>query len=169
MGAKITPVDAPPVVLLAPDRTAYARLARLITRGRVTSRKGDCALRLADLEEFCSGVGLIAIALPPLGPLPTSQTHEGRESKPPRSVSAISGRLNLYIPMDGAVDLEKEKARLAKELEKARRDAEVCAGRLSDPKFAANAPAAEVAKIRTRAEEAGGVIGRLTAILEELK
>src|ERR1700684_2087119 len=32
VGAEITPVDAPPVVLLATDRAAYGRLSQLITR-----------------------------------------------------------------------------------------------------------------------------------------
>jgi error-prone DNA polymerase len=62
IGAEITPVDAPPVVLLAPDRAAYGRLSRLITRGRLRSPKGGCALRLVDVAEL--GPGLIAIAPP---------------------------------------------------------------------------------------------------------
>ncbi len=62
IGAEITPVDAPPLVLLAPDRPAYGKLARLITRGRLRSPKGECAIHLADLAEL--GSGLIAIALP---------------------------------------------------------------------------------------------------------
>ncbi len=87
VGAKITPIDAPPVVLLAPDRAAYARLARLITRGRVCSRKGACTLRLAQLAEFCSGAGLIAIALPPpLGPAPASQRQDAPDPGPLRGV-----------------------------------------------------------------------------------
>ncbi len=34
IGAELTPRDAPPIVLWAPDRDAYGRLARLITLGR---------------------------------------------------------------------------------------------------------------------------------------
>ena len=64
IGAEITPVDAPPIVLLAPTRLAYARLARLITRGRVRSRKGECEIRLADIAELCPDAGLIAIVVP---------------------------------------------------------------------------------------------------------
>ena len=33
IGAEIVPQDAPPVVLWAPDRSAYGRLSRLITVG----------------------------------------------------------------------------------------------------------------------------------------
>ncbi|MBI4350057.1 MAG: valine--tRNA ligase [Elusimicrobia bacterium] len=89
--------------------------------------------------------------------------------KPPRAISALSGAFTLYVPMEGAVDLEKEKARLAKELEKARKDGEQALSRLNDPAFTAHAPKAEVEKIKARSEEMSGKISRLTAILEELK
>src|SRR6478736_8262204 len=46
IGAEITPVDAPPVVLWASDRAAYGRLCRLITRGRRQAEKGECSLSL---------------------------------------------------------------------------------------------------------------------------
>ena len=44
IGAEITPIDAPPVVLWATDRAGYGRLCRLITRGRRRAPKGECAL-----------------------------------------------------------------------------------------------------------------------------
>ncbi len=94
----------------------------------------------------------------------------GRDlSKPARAVSAISGAFNIYVPMDGTVDLEKEKGRLAKELEKARADGEQCARRLEDRTFMERAPKAEVEKIKARSEDCGGRIDRLTKILEELR
>ena len=40
IGAEITPLDAPPVVLLATDRAAYGRLVRLITLGRRRAEGG---------------------------------------------------------------------------------------------------------------------------------
>ncbi|MEI7528109.1 MAG: valine--tRNA ligase [Elusimicrobiota bacterium] len=93
---------------------------------------------------------------------------EAAPEKPPRSVSVLSGPFTVYIPMDGAVDLDKEKVRLEKELDRARKDSAQCQQRLSDPAFAAHAPAAEVEKIKTRAAETAGRISRFTAILEEL-
>ena len=62
IGAEITPLDAPPLVLLAPDRAAYGRLARLITRGRLRCCKGECELYFSDIAELAEG--LIAIVLP---------------------------------------------------------------------------------------------------------
>jgi len=61
IGAEITPIDASPLVLLAPDRAAYGRLCRLITRSRRRTPKGRCAIYLQDIAELAPG--LIAIAL----------------------------------------------------------------------------------------------------------
>ena len=52
VGAEITPIDAPPVVLWPTDRAAYGRLCRLITRGRRNAPKGECLLTQQDVAEF---------------------------------------------------------------------------------------------------------------------
>jgi error-prone DNA polymerase len=77
IGAEITPDDAPPVVLLATDRDAYGRLARLITRGRRRAEKGACRLSFDDVAEHAAG--LIA------GVVATCENAHG-----PRSVGAGS-------------------------------------------------------------------------------
>lgn len=56
IGAEITPVDAPPIVLWATDRASYGRLCRLITRGRRQAPKGECVLTLQDVAEFAAGL-----------------------------------------------------------------------------------------------------------------
>lgn len=86
VGAEITPLDGPAVVLLAATRAAYGRLCRLITRGRRRCRKGECELRLADIAEVCSGSGLIAIVLGscPSTPLPLKEGL-GVGPTPPRA------------------------------------------------------------------------------------
>ena len=68
IGAELTPVAAPPVVVLAPTRAAYARLARLITRGRLRCPKGACEIRLSDIAELAGGAGLIALVVPAAEP-----------------------------------------------------------------------------------------------------
>ncbi len=44
------------------DRSAYARLCRLLTRGKRAAPKGQCYLSLEDLLEFAEGQCLVAIA-----------------------------------------------------------------------------------------------------------
>jgi len=56
VGAEVTPEDAPPMVLLATDRAAYGRLARLITRGRRRAEKGECRLSFEDVAEHAEGL-----------------------------------------------------------------------------------------------------------------
>ena len=56
LGAELTPIDAPPVLLWATDRASYGRLARLITIGRRRASKGTCQLRFADLAEHSPGL-----------------------------------------------------------------------------------------------------------------
>jgi error-prone DNA polymerase len=63
VGAEITPEDALPILLYAPDRRAYGRLARLITRGRRLAEKGDCLLHFHDVAEHAEG--LLAVVLTP--------------------------------------------------------------------------------------------------------
>ena len=61
IGAEVWPVDGPPLVLLAPDRAAYARLSRLLTIGKLRTKKGECEIRVRDLEEW--GKGMVGIVL----------------------------------------------------------------------------------------------------------
>lgn len=56
IGTEINLVDAPDVVLWAPDRAAYAMLSRLITVGRRRAEKGQCTLYWRDVAEHAEGV-----------------------------------------------------------------------------------------------------------------
>ncbi|MGI9519209.1 MAG: error-prone DNA polymerase [Pirellulaceae bacterium] len=64
IGAEIIPHDAPPVVLWASDRRAYANLSRLITTGRRRAPKGECWLRRDDIAGYSEG--LLAGVMPQL-------------------------------------------------------------------------------------------------------
>jgi error-prone DNA polymerase len=65
IGAEVTPVDAPPVVLYCQNREGYAHLCRLLTLGRRRSPKGECTLRFADIaahaEHLIAGVLLNSV------------------------------------------------------------------------------------------------------------
>ncbi len=56
IGAEMTPVDSPPVVLLATDRSAYANLSTLITVGRRQAPKGECRLTFGDVAHYSKGL-----------------------------------------------------------------------------------------------------------------
>jgi len=80
VGAEVTPLDAPPVVLLATDRASYGRLCRLITQGRCRVPKGQCLLRFEDLEEHQDG--LLACVIPRKPPS-TPEEAAGGPKVPP--------------------------------------------------------------------------------------
>ncbi len=79
VGAEITPVDAPPAVLLAMDRRGYGHVCRLITTGRLRVPKGQCLLRWEDVAEHSEG--LIACVLPQ--PPATTPEEAGSGPKSP--------------------------------------------------------------------------------------
>ena len=63
VGTEIRLVDGPQLVLLATDRAAYGRLARLISRGRRAADKGSYRLARSDLGDGLPGC--LALLVPP--------------------------------------------------------------------------------------------------------
>ena len=60
VGAEIIPTDAPPIALYPTDRSAYGRLARLITRGRLRKPKGQCEIHFEDVADLSAGlIGMV--------------------------------------------------------------------------------------------------------------
>jgi error-prone DNA polymerase len=59
VGVRLTFTDTPDILAYPKTRTAYARLSRLLTRGKRRTTKGKCELRFADLLEKGEGSVLI--------------------------------------------------------------------------------------------------------------
>lgn len=56
IGTEVTAENCSPAVLLATDRAAYGRLARLLTVGKRRAPKGECRLTFADLAQHSTGL-----------------------------------------------------------------------------------------------------------------
>ena len=84
-------------------------------------------------------------------------------------VSAVTDDARLYMPMAELVDLDKERERIGKELEKARDNLKRIEGKLANEKFVANAPAAVVEAERERAAKARTLIENLETSLAALR
>jgi error-prone DNA polymerase len=70
IGAEFTLACGLRLVIIARHRAGYARLSRLITRGRRKAPKGSYSLGRTDVEEFLSDTpGTLALWLPPRHPL----------------------------------------------------------------------------------------------------
>lgn len=74
----------------------------------------------------------------------------------------------LYVDLEGKVDLSAERARLSKELEKARGQLEGTRRKLSNENFVSRAPEAVVQNERDRLAEASDVVARLEGLLAAL-
>ena len=69
---------------------------------------------------------------------------------PPPAAAALVGELKLFVPLEGLVDLDAERARLDKELKRVAGELAKSKGKLASETFVANAPAAVVEQERTR-------------------
>lgn len=87
---------------------------------------------------------------------------------PSGAATAVTSGVQVFLPLAGLIDLDKEQARLEKELQKARAELEKVEKKLARPDFRAKAPAAIVVKEEDRAAELKSTITALTKRLSYL-
>lgn len=73
--------------------------------------------------------------------------------KPAQAAAAVAKGVEIYLPLAGLIDIEKEKERLSKELAKVEADLARVEAKLNNESFVAKAPAAVVEKEKARAAE----------------
>jgi len=88
--------------------------------------------------------------------------------KPEHSATVIGGGLEIYVPLEGLVDFDAEKARLTREREKLAADLDKFTRKLSNPGFLAKASAEIVEKDRAKAAELAESLALVDAQLAEL-
>jgi len=71
-----------------------------------------------------------------------------------KALAAVSGELQVLLPIEGLVDLEALRARLEKDIAKADKEIQGLAGRLANPNFAGKAPPQVVAECQANLAEA---------------
>src|SRR5690606_3552246 len=86
----------------------------------------------------------------PLGFLTRISSVEAITGDPPPAAAALVGDLRLFVPLEGLVDLDAERARLDKELKRVGGELAKSKGKLASDTFVSNAPAAVVEQERTR-------------------
>ena len=128
------------------------------------SRKAKVIVATAEGETFAAGA-------PYMERLASASEVEvvpsGYETAPGMlTVTTHSAR--LFMPMAELVDLEAERARLTKELEKARKQLEAQEKKLANESFVSRAPEAVVNAERERAEKAKALIANIEGSLKEL-
>jgi len=92
----------------------------------------------------------------------------GDGEEPPAAATALLGDMRLLVPMKGLIDVEAERARLSKQLDKTQVDLQRSSGKLSNENFVNNAPPEVVTQERERIAEFEKTIAQLTEQLEKL-
>lgn len=88
---------------------------------------------------------------------------------PPReSISEVVPGVEVILPLAGVIDVEAERARLAKEIAKHEKDSASLERKLQNPKFLERAPAEVVAKDRARVAELAAILEMLRATAARL-
>ncbi|WP_018305619.1 valine--tRNA ligase [Desulfitobacterium hafniense] len=91
------------------------------------------------------------------------------EVKPAQAASAVLEGVEVYLPLRGLLDLDKEIARVEKEIAQAQLEQSRLAGKLNNQGFVAKAPEQVVAKEREKLEGINGRIAALKVRLAELQ
>ena len=85
-----------------------------------------------------------------------------------RTAVSVAEGVTVLVPLDGIVDLEKERDRLSSELARVERDLGLIEKKLGNGDFVARAPAEVVATERARQTELAEKRTKLTAALAQL-
>ncbi|MBA4370981.1 MAG: valine--tRNA ligase, partial [Coriobacteriaceae bacterium] len=88
--------------------------------------------------------------------------------KPPHAAVAVAGGVELYVPLEGLVDIAAERERASKELHKAAEELERLTRKLANEGFLAKASAEVIDKDRAKAAELAEAVAKLTAQISDL-
>jgi len=133
--------------------------------------------RISPAVELTVTIGCLAkdaaglrAAVPLIGPLARARVSvEPGAARPPQSAHAVAGGADVYVHLQGVVDVGAERARLQKEIDKARKETSFLEGKLGRSDFVERAPADVVARDRERLAEQGQILEKLTASLAALQ
>ena len=92
--------------------------------------------------------------------------------KPENAMAAVVTGIEVYLPLAGLIDVEKETQRLSKELAAMEKDLQRAGGKLNNAGFLAKAPEDVITKERAKYEELSGkieAVKKRMAYLAELK
>ena len=90
-------------------------------------------------------------------------------STPGKSMSAVVTGAELFLPLEGLLNIEEELARLTKELAKWNSEVKRVQGKLSNERFVANAPEAVVEEERAKEKDYLEKYATVEKRMEELK
>ncbi len=112
---------------------------------------------------------LLMAATPLIGALAKARVTVAPDAqRPSRSAHVVASGIDVYVHLEGVVDLAAERARLGKEIERARKEIAFLEGKLGRSDFVRHAPAEVVARERGRLEEQQQILAKLSSSLSAL-
>jgi len=90
-------------------------------------------------------------------------------AKPPASIAAVVRNIEIFLPLTGLIDLEAERARLGKQIEKMEKELAGVNAKLQNQNFLANAKAEVVANERQRFADLGTKLDLTKELLKDLR
>ncbi len=158
------------------DREAERRMAPVIAivsairAVRSESRISPAVeLRVIVKPASRAAAGLVRDAAALIGALSRSALSvEAGAVRPSQSAHAMAGPAEVFVHLEGVVDLGAERGRVLKEIEKARKEIAFLEGKLGRRDFVERAPAEVVERERTRLVEQRQIHDKLSASLAAL-
>ncbi|PSQ76993.1 MAG: valine--tRNA ligase [Bacteroidetes bacterium QH_8_67_23] len=90
------------------------------------------------------------------------------EEKPRASAAKVAGESEVFVPLEGMIDLDQERERLRKEIENKENFLDGVRRKLSNEQFITKAPAEVVERERQKRRDANEALDRLRANLDDL-
>ncbi len=154
------------------DVVSSAEKFKEVVRG-IRALRADTGLHTQRLDMVYLDIpevrGFIEMWKPYILHLAKLNSLEPVPEKPPKSYSVVVSDIVVYLPLEGVLDVEAEKARLSKRLAKLEKEMERREKKLANENFVKKAPAEVVEKVKTELEELKKEYGRLKAHLDELE
>jgi len=89
--------------------------------------------------------------------------------KPASSIAAVVQNMEVYLPLEGLIDLDGEREKFTKQLIKLEKELKIISGKLNNVKFVANAPDEIVQKEKEKFTEIETKVNKTRELLDGLK
>ena len=164
----------------APDAEAAADiewLRRIVTavrniRGEMDispARRIAVLLRCQQPEDEAAGKTRLTRYRPYLTQLAKLESIEWLQAEAPMAATSIQAGTEVLVPVAGLIDVNAEKSRLDREIEKLEKGLRSVQAKLGNPRFVANAPEQVVAEVREREAQMSSSIAALRAKRSDLQ
>jgi valyl-tRNA synthetase len=92
-----------------------------------------------------------------------------KEDKPNKSIMQATAHTEVFIPLEGLIDMNEHIERLKKDMEKTKQELDKVAGKLKNPSFVDRAPKEVVDEVKAKAHEFKEKIKSMEVMIESFQ